>query len=394
MKTIVEEIESNNLRTTQNPETNHHVFNIEKALFLPIEPKHFTNLRDLIPDYKAPSNIDKIFDGDDHLSLPYKLLKNHPDIIKSLVTHGVDISNRDKKDNTLLHIAARNRDTKVVKALLECKADSNAKNYKYETPLLLAAEKGNIKIIELLIECEADIEIPDKYGFTPLLAAANTGQLATVKYLLEKGADIEAKELKGSTSLFQAITNGHIELVKLLLEKGAYTELPGLPQNLSTALSVAAFYRYPEILKLLLEKGTYTESNIETIINDNKTAPEIMNILTTFQMIKHSTDLLEKKHQAELVSLKSKIESCKHDLALFRLQFQIQENQINALEIKLREFDSIKQLLIENRIISPEQIGQSPDHPNYVPDIDIDMNFMGEHSNLHLAPHAPHYNQD
>jgi ankyrin repeat protein len=120
-------------------------------------------------------------------------------------------------DETLLHIATRERHVEVVKLLLAQKTiHVDPKDSDGRTPLSWAAENGHEVVVELLLEKDAELESKGRDGRTPLSWAAESGREAVVELLLEEGAELESKDKDGRTPLSWAAESGREAVMKLL----------------------------------------------------------------------------------------------------------------------------------------------------------------------------------
>ena len=132
------------------------------------------------------------------------------------------INAKDKRNYTILHLAAKNGHSKVVKILLDEGANTGAKNIYDWTSLHLAARNGHSKVVKILLDKGADIGAKNMFICTPLHYAAEKGYVEVVKALLEaKDIDVNAKNKWNSTPLHYAAEKGYVEVVKALLNRGA-----------------------------------------------------------------------------------------------------------------------------------------------------------------------------
>lgn len=119
------------------------------------------------------------------------VLKNRPDMVKLLVSHGADIEKRDR-----IHASS---------------------------PLDLASEESErLPCLLTLLDLGADVNARDKHGKTPLLHALASSDGLTVhntgniQLLLEKGADVNASAVDGET-----VKSSLVFLVKEALDASA-----------------------------------------------------------------------------------------------------------------------------------------------------------------------------
>ena len=157
-----------------------------------------------------------------HIAVRYN---ENPEIIKTLVELGADISTEDGFGDTPLHKAAASIEgPEVIKTLVELGADINAKGKIGDTPLHKAsASNKNPEVIKTLVELGADVNAKGKFGDTPLhKAGASNENPEVIKILVELGADINVKDKIGNTPLQAAsASNKNLEVIKTLVELGA-----------------------------------------------------------------------------------------------------------------------------------------------------------------------------
>ncbi len=136
----------------------------------------------------------------------YSLIRNATDrgkveVVKTLISHGADIHERNKYDqSTLLINASEDNYIDVVKLLIDKGADLNAKDKKGETALLKAVDEDHYEVMKVLVGAGANIDTPNSLGDTALMLAISNN-LESVKFLVEKGADINIKNSYNRTAL-------------------------------------------------------------------------------------------------------------------------------------------------------------------------------------------------
>ncbi|WP_432632205.1 ankyrin repeat domain-containing protein [Brachyspira sp.] len=157
---------------------------------------------------------------------------NNLNIVKLLVSKGIDVNQIAKEENgtyyyegrSPLSLAVFKENADIVKFLLLHDANVNMD----EEPILYTAvnwydnyKKSSINIIKLLLDAGADIDI--RYsGNTPLITAIKKGYADVVKLLIEYGADVNYADKKGKKPLYYAINiSKKNEIIKLLVDEGA-----------------------------------------------------------------------------------------------------------------------------------------------------------------------------
>jgi ankyrin repeat protein len=123
-----------------------------------------------------------------------------PVLVRALLNHGAQVSDRDIVGKTPLGAAAGFQSSEIVKLLLEHGADVEAKDTDGYTPLMTASADG----AKVLLAHGANIEAKDQAGNTTLILAAYTQQLDLVRVLLKHGANASARSADGITALYWA----------------------------------------------------------------------------------------------------------------------------------------------------------------------------------------------
>jgi ankyrin repeat protein len=137
------------------------------------------------------------------------------------VTEGLlELSARDDKGNSLLHLSADSGNLAITEELIEHGADINAKDRRGRTPLHLACGRGHTTIVDLLLSRNA-IVTQDRGGYSPLHWASGNGQSEQVKKLVQFGADPNLRDRQKRTALHWAAQNDHTQIVIELLRSGA-----------------------------------------------------------------------------------------------------------------------------------------------------------------------------
>lgn len=208
----------------------------------------------------APTTVSgAIFDGD--LEALKEMLAKNPSALKQV----------DSSGDTLLHDAARHDKPEIVRYLLSKGLDPAARDDFNKTPLHDAARWSSPGSAKLLVKSDpAILEVSDDLGRTALHIAAGdfgykpleAGRVAVAKILIDAGANIHARNNSGKTPLQCAARRGSAKVVKWLIEAGAdpdvrvvndYQEPDDPPGN--SAMQIAAHYGNYEVVQILLKHG-------------------------------------------------------------------------------------------------------------------------------------------
>lgn len=121
-----------------------------------------------------------------------------------LIIHGFDPANlnlRGGNGDTALMKAVQAEEAEVVRSLLTAGVDVNARNMDGNNALWFACFRDRMDLIELLLAASVDLNNQNDNGATVLMYAASAGKTDVVKTLLAAGADTTLKNLDD----FQAI---------------------------------------------------------------------------------------------------------------------------------------------------------------------------------------------
>jgi ankyrin repeat protein len=144
-------------------------------------------------------------DVDGFTPLQNALYYRHSGVVKVLLDRGAlferrdaDVHARDHAGRTSLHSAACNAHWGIdaIELLLSKGAGVNSRDNKQQTPLHLAAKDW---IAELLISHNADTAARDVDGYSPLHAAVRDTRTCVVKALLNRDADVDSTDAMQQT---------------------------------------------------------------------------------------------------------------------------------------------------------------------------------------------------
>jgi hypothetical protein len=151
----------------------------------------------------------------------------HPQIVRSLLRHGVGVDVRDHRNRTPLRCASLSGHRDIVQCLLDHGADVNSQEDDHNTPLNWAAYGGHVDVVRVLLEHNADVNSKDNGSRTPLHDAIWSSHpqgdySQVVRLLLEHGANMEARDAEHRTPLHVAsISPSNLDITRILLEHGA-----------------------------------------------------------------------------------------------------------------------------------------------------------------------------
>jgi len=162
-----------------------------------------------------------------------------------------------------LHVAACLGDREKAKDRIAGGVDVNRKEGG-QTPLGYTALYGKRTIAELLIAAGADISATDRWGYTPLLTAVHENHAQMAQLLIARGADVKAKHQYGDTALLIAVEEGHADMVRLLLAAGVDSSGGiGDKDRDMVPLQVAIDDGLPEVVEMLASAGANVNAKDE-----------------------------------------------------------------------------------------------------------------------------------
>jgi ankyrin repeat protein len=198
----------------------------------------------------------------------------------------------DKRNDSLLHLAARSGNVELVLWLLERGADACAANEFRQLPmhiaaasghpaivreftrivpperllardnnenslLHLAARSGNVELVRWLLELAVDVRAVNEFGLLPVHVAASVGRLEIVKELIGVAPDtLSALDNEENSLLHFAVESSNAELVGWLIERD-----PDMldTRNVSAETPLLKGLRWPlksrPVLEVLIKAG-------------------------------------------------------------------------------------------------------------------------------------------
>jgi len=176
------------------------------------------------------------------------------DYIKAMISEDPGrINKKDQYGNSLLHLAVREGNVDIIKYLVSKGVDVNSRNIVDETPLHIAANSGNLDAVIQLIYNGADINVKDSIGNTPLHDAVENDQIQIVKYLISQGAEINTQNNVHQSPLHEAVVFNKVEMSKFLISKGANVNTKD--EDRKSPLHAAVINENLELVKYLTTNG-------------------------------------------------------------------------------------------------------------------------------------------
>ena len=150
--------------------------------------------------------------------LPLAAIEGKSEVVRFLVSNGVNVNTTGNNDWTLLHFAVGfNQDVEVAKSLIYHGANVNAKDDSGYTPLHVAATFGRFELVLFLVAHGADIHAKNNIGYTPLHAAMFYNENVKVaEFLISRGANIDAQAMHGITPLDIAREKDNMTMIEYL----------------------------------------------------------------------------------------------------------------------------------------------------------------------------------
>ena len=167
--------------------------------------------------------------------LYYKALRNRrEDLALDIINKSADIHTKDSYfQKSFLHWAVYREKLKIVQVLVDKGADVTARDKRGETPIHIVSpypislkeETANmLEIYSFLLDKGADVHIKNDIGETALHKASQLGYVKLASLFIQNGADVNARNINGQTPLHLYSFSGKWEMAELLIRKGADTE--------------------------------------------------------------------------------------------------------------------------------------------------------------------------
>lgn len=223
----------------------------------------------MISNLQVTSELDEFTENDLFNAIKHGNIK----LVKNCLNNKIDINAIDNNNDTPLHIAIKNGQTKkIICLLLKNGANLNIKDRDGLNALHLAAHSGKLSLVEILLKHNATIDdfTDNPNRETALHLASRSGHLKVIKCLLAHGADINKKTGNecGLTALHHS--SACEKTTKLLLEFGiSVNSLDNLNNN---ALHKACTWGYKKTAQVLVDY----KIDVNTVNSMNSTALDII----------------------------------------------------------------------------------------------------------------------
>lgn len=169
-------------------------------------------------------------------SLIYECKEGHLDIVKYLLEHIVE--DTEKNQNDAFIKACEHGHLSIVQMLTHKGIKIHQKT---EQAFIKAIRQGHLHIIDYLILHGANIHM---HNNSPLIITCIRGNLDVLRYLIDKGCDVN---VRNSEALISACEEGHVHIVRYLIECGA-----NIHADNDRALVNAFIYKRFGIVKYLI----------------------------------------------------------------------------------------------------------------------------------------------
>jgi ankyrin repeat protein len=141
------------------------------------------------------------------------------ELIESLVSHGVDVGDRDLRGNSALHIALKLRRYEIAKWLLDLRIiDLNCRNFDGETFLMIGCDLGDFDLVRYLLDLGADPSLCSRSGRTILHFAIRSKNSDLVRFLASRNVvDATIRDSNHFSSLHFAAASGSLPMIQAVL---------------------------------------------------------------------------------------------------------------------------------------------------------------------------------
>ncbi len=160
----------------------------------------------------------------------------------------------------VLHHAVLSNNPQLIQYLLNKGLNIEEKNNKEETPLQLAIKHKKYIALKCLADAGANVDVTIVPGAPAIVDATFNNDIECVKCLAEHGANLEVEDSIQRTAMWLAVARGYPEIVKILIKHGASTKKRPRKEE-TDAFGNALYFKQYEIAKILIEEGYDIEKN-------------------------------------------------------------------------------------------------------------------------------------
>lgn len=167
-------------------------------------------------NYSAVNNADQT-------ALDLAITMNNFDLVIALADK-VDLTRRNKRGDTPLHLAALYGDESIARYLFNKKPEcADYRNQKSYSPLYYALMQSDEKMVEFFLSrTQTLLRMSSQESIiTPLYAAVYYGDSACFNLLVRANVPLNVKNKEGDTALHRAAELGAIDILKILISAGA-----------------------------------------------------------------------------------------------------------------------------------------------------------------------------
>lgn len=151
--------------------------------------------------------------------LEVAMKSGQPEMARQLIQLGADPNGAiGKREDQLIHRAARTGDIGILSVLLEAGVCSDSIGTRRKTPLHVVAEHGFQFMAQTLLDNDANPDATDAAGNTPLHFAGRRGDLPMVKLFLKHHATATITNNELYTPIHDAAAAGHTEVAQAMLQ--------------------------------------------------------------------------------------------------------------------------------------------------------------------------------
>lgn len=179
-----------------------------------------------------------------------------PEVVEALIEKGANLRAKTRFGDSVLHYAARNRNSDVLRLLLKVYGPSAAtvKNDKMQTPLKDAVVYGNTEALKILLEAGATIVPGESSPSAIHLAAAEHKNSELFQLLVDAGIDVNLRDANGNTPLHWAAARGNTALAAAAIRAGANVDTRNV-DGWTPLHDAAGYSKTPNVIDLLLDAG-------------------------------------------------------------------------------------------------------------------------------------------